>query len=379
MVCCRIGSVPTVKSGPEFCQELKGSGEWSFEIRRQATFLFWETELTELEIILLVVGGVAAFVGASVLASGFMFVKHNTCCVIERFGKFNEIKHAGLRWRFPGMDRIKKTVGFEMQHLPTTVRTKLKDNAFVAVEFVQQYWIEKEDATVVRLVYELGANYEDRIAERVHNEARSVLNRLDLNDVYDKKDEIGHDVEVELKKWLTNYGIKLEKTLTNDVNPAANVVNSMNEKKQAEFDLQTAELTAEAEYKKTVRAAEARREAKIADGEGIAGQRNAIFNNISETVVAMDSAFQGEVPVQSILQHVLELQRLDTQEQIAKNSATTTLFVPYRGGTDGDDMGEQILRGNLASQKTIDLGESEELDEVEVVQDKGRQPHRIVG
>ena len=341
--------------------------------------------MTELGIILLVVGGVVAFMALSFVAGGFMFVKHNTCAVIERFGKFKEIKHAGLRWRFPGIDCVKKTVGFEMQNLPTTVQTKLKDNAFVAVEFVQQYWIEKEDATVVRLVYELGANYEDRIAERVHNEARSVLNRLDLNDVYDKKDEIGHDVEVELKKWLTSYGIKMEKTLTNDVNPAANVVNSMNEKKQAEFDLQTAELTAEADFKKTVRAAEARREAKISDGEGIAGQRNAIFNNISETVVAMDTAFNGEVPVQSILQHVLELQRLDTQEQIAKNSATTTLFVPYRGGTDGDDVGEQILRGNLASQKTVDLGkisqeeEEEEVDEVEIVADTNGKPHRIAG
>ena len=250
-----------------------------------------------------------------------------------------------------------------MQNLPTTVRTKLKDNAFVAVEFVQQYWIAKDDETVVRLVYELGANYEERIAERVHNEARSVLNRLDLNDVYDKKDEIGHDVEIELKKWLTNFGIKLEKTLTNDVNPSENVVRSMNEKKQAEFDLQTAELTAEADYRKTVRAAEARREGKIADGEGIAGQRNAIFGNISDTVIAMDAAFNGEVPVETILHHVLELQRLDTQEQIARNSSTTTLFVPYRGGTDNDDMSEQILRGNLASAKTLELNQTKEDEE----------------
>ena len=306
----------------------------------------------------LAVGGFGLLVLLTVAATGLMFVKHNTCVVIERFGKFNNIKHAGLRFRIPFIDRVKKTVGFEMQNLPTTVRTKLKDNAFVAVEFVQQYWVAKDDDTVVRLVYELGANYEDRIAERVHNEARSVLNHLDLNDVYDKKDEIGHDVEIELKKWLTNYGIQLEKTLTNDVNPAANVVNSMNEKKQAEFDLQTAELTAEAEYRKTVRAAEARREGKIADGEGIAGQRNAIFNNISDTVVAMDTAFRGEVPVEAILQHVLELQRLDTQEQIAKNSETTTLFVPYKDGNDSEDIGTQVLRSNLASEKTIALNES---------------------
>ena len=308
--------------------------------------------MDELWIIGLTVGSIACVCLVAFVASGLLFVKENTCAVIERFGKFQSIKHAGLRFRVPVIDRVKKIVGFEMQHLPTIVRTKLRDNAFVAVEFVQQYWIDKGDATVKKLVYELGANYEDRIAERVHNEARSVLNRLDLNDVYDKKDEIGHDVEVELKKWLTDYGINLEKTLTNDVNPAENVVNSMNEKKQAEFDLQTAELTAEAEYKKTVRAAEARREGKIADGQGIAGQRNAIFSNISQTVVAMDQAFDGEVPVSAILHHVLELQRLDTQEQIAKNSSTTTLFVPYK--SEGDDVEQQILRGNLASQKTSD-------------------------
>lgn len=310
-----------------------------------------------------ILGGLFVIAIAAAIGSGLMFVKQNTCVIVERFGKFQSVKHSGLRFRIPIVDQVKRTIGFEMQNLPTIVRTKLKDNAFVAVEFVQQYWIANDDATVVRLVYELGANYEDRIAERVHNEARSVLNRLDLNDVYDKKDEIGHDVEVELKKWLTGFGIRMEKTLTNDVNPSENVVRSMNEKKQAEFDLQTAELTAEAEYRKTVRAAEARREAKIADGEGIAGQRNAIFGNISATVVAMDEAFEGEVSVQAILQHVLELQRLDTQEQIAKNSATTTLFVPYRGGTDGDDMGEQILRGNLASAKTLELKQSGKDDE----------------
>ncbi|MEM7453745.1 MAG: SPFH domain-containing protein [Planctomycetota bacterium] len=311
--------------------------------------------MNETTLLLVIAGSAIALIVGMFLASGFMFVKHNTCRVIERFGEFHSVKHAGLRWRIPLIDSVKRTVGFEMQNLPTLVRTKLKDNAFVAVEFVQQYWVAKDDDTVRKLVYELGANYEDRITERVHNEARSVLNRLDLNDVYDKKDEIGHDVEVELKKWLTDYGIELEKTLTNDVNPSDNVVRSMNEKKQAEFDLQTAELTAEAEYKKTVRAAEARREGKIADGEGIAGQRNAIFSNISDTVIAMDRAFGGRVPVEAILHHVLELQRLDTQEQIAKNSSTTTLFVPYRGGTDNDDISEQILRGNLASDKTLDL------------------------
>ena len=49
---------------------------------------------------------------------------------------------------------------------------------------------------------------------------------------------------------------------------------------------------------------------------------------------------------------MLELQRLDTQEQIAKNSSTTTLFVPYK--SEGDDVEQQILRGNLASRKTSD-------------------------
>lgn len=319
--------------------------------------------MEESTVIFGVIAALAVIGLGSVIASGLMFVKENTCSIVERFGKFHSIKHSGLRFRVPVIDQVKRTIGFEMQNLPTTVRTKLKDNAFVAVEFVQQYWIAKDDETVVRLVYELGANYEERIAERVHNEARSVLNRLDLNDVYDKKDEIGHDVEIELKKWLTNFGIKLEKTLTNDVNPSDNVVRSMNEKKQAEFDLQTAELTAEADYRKTVRAAEARREGKIADGEGIAGQRNAIFGNISDTVIAMDAAFNGEVPVETILHHVLELQRLDTQEQIARNSSTTTLFVPYRGGTDNDDMSEQILRGNLASAKTLELNQANNEDE----------------
>ena len=68
----------------------------------------------------LAVGGFGLLVLLTVAATGLMFVKHNTCVVIERFGKFNNIKHAGLRFRIPFIDRVKKTVGFEMQNLPTT-------------------------------------------------------------------------------------------------------------------------------------------------------------------------------------------------------------------------------------------------------------------
>lgn len=299
----------------------------------------------------LVAGGLLALY----LLAGFYTVSQNSKVVLERFGRFHSIKGPGLKWRFLFVDTFKRTVSFELQSLPTSVQTKLKDNAFVKVDFVQQFWISQDDEDIKKLVYSLGASYEGRISERVHNEARSVLNKLDMNEVFDKKDDVGHQVEVELKSWLKGYGITLDRTLTNDVTPEAGVVASMNAKKKAEFDVQTAELKAEAEYKLTVRAAEARRAAKIADGQGIAGQRKALFENIKETVLAMKEAFGKGVPESVILDHVLELQRLDTQEQIAKNSRTATLFVPVRTG----GISEQILQGNLAADQTREVGKEE--------------------
>lgn len=292
--------------------------------------------------------------GVSVL-SGFMFVDENTCRVMERFGRFSSIKHAGLRWRIPLVDRVKRVVSFEMEALPTAVNTKLKDDTFVDVKFVQQYWVKRDDATVKHLVYSLGANYEQRITERVQNEARSVLNKLTLNDLFDHKDEIGQNVEKELKPWLATYGIDLEKTLTENAAPADNVRAEMDARKAAEFKRLNIKEQADADYIKVTRDAQAQAEAKKLEGEGLAGMRKALFDNIKDTVTTMTEAFDNEIPRRVILDQVLELQRLDTQEMIAKNSQTTTLFVPTRANGESEvDAQLQAMVAGLATDRNAE-------------------------
>ena len=92
--------------------------------------------MSEFWAIVSVIGGISLITSGAIAACGILFIKQNTCAIVERFGKFHSIKHAGLRFRIPGIDKVKRTIRFEMQNLPTTVNTKLKDNAFVAVEFV---------------------------------------------------------------------------------------------------------------------------------------------------------------------------------------------------------------------------------------------------
>ena len=74
----------------------------------------------------LAVGSVGLLVLLGVAATGLMFVKHNTCVVIERFGKFNNIKHAGLRFRIPFIDRVKKLSGLRCKTCPQPYEQNLK-------------------------------------------------------------------------------------------------------------------------------------------------------------------------------------------------------------------------------------------------------------
>jgi len=46
------------------------------------------------------------FFGIIVLFSSFFTVKQQTSAVVERFGKFNAIRHSGLQLKIPIIDRI---------------------------------------------------------------------------------------------------------------------------------------------------------------------------------------------------------------------------------------------------------------------------------
>ncbi|MGB5384417.1 MAG: SPFH domain-containing protein, partial [Lutimonas sp.] len=80
-------------------------------------------------------------------------VKQQTAVIIERFGKFQSVRTAGLQFKIPLIDRIAAKVSLKIQQLDVIIETKTKDDVFVHLKISVQYQILKNK--VYEAFYEL--------------------------------------------------------------------------------------------------------------------------------------------------------------------------------------------------------------------------------
>ena len=64
------------------------------------------------------------FVGLIIIVSAFFIVKQQTAAIVERFGKFQGVRHAGLQLKIPLVDRISGRLSLKIQQLDVIIETK---------------------------------------------------------------------------------------------------------------------------------------------------------------------------------------------------------------------------------------------------------------
>ena len=85
------------------------------------------------------------FFGALILFTAFFVVKQQTAAIIERFGKFQSIRHSGLQLKIPLVDRIAGRLSLKIQQLDVIVETKiLEQGAFVIKSKLYCHDIDEE-------------------------------------------------------------------------------------------------------------------------------------------------------------------------------------------------------------------------------------------
>ena len=127
-----------------------------------------------------------------VLALLFIFtalftVKQQTSAIIERFGKFQSIRHSGLQLKIPIIDRISGRLSLKIQQLDVIIETKTLDDVFVKLKVSVQFKVIKEK--VYDAFYKLDFPH-DQITSYVFDVVRAEVPKMKLDDVFVKKDDI---------------------------------------------------------------------------------------------------------------------------------------------------------------------------------------------
>ncbi|MCL1851794.1 MAG: SPFH domain-containing protein [Peptococcaceae bacterium] len=282
-------------------------------------------------------------IGIIVFLTTLYIVQQQTIAVIERFGKFRRVSAPGLHARMPfGIDRIVQRVPLRIQQSNIEIETKTKDNVFVRLSLAVQFQVDARK--VVDAYYKLAAPLA-QIRSYVEDAIRSSLPKYILDESYEKKDDIAKDVFDSVSAEMSDYGYIIIKTLITTIEPAQEVRDSMNAINAAQRQRQAAQELANADKIKVVTAAEAEAEKDRLHGVGIANQRKAIVDGLSESFNELKECGLIEKDIMSIL---LTEQYLDALNTFAKQG-NQTIFLPA-GANGAEDIRTQILSA-LAADK----------------------------
>lgn len=271
---------------------------------------------------------VIAIIAILVLINTFFTVDQQSAAIIERFGKFARIATPGLNIKIPFIEQIRGRLSLRIRQLDVPVETKSSDNVFVRVAVSVQFHVLPDK--VYQAFYRLD-NTEQQITAFVFDVVRARVPKINLDDVFERKDEIADAVKAELAELMSDFGYAIIKALVTDIEPDVKVKAAMNEINEAHRLRIAANERAEAEKIIRVKQAEAEAQSKALQGKGIAEQRRAIVDGLRESV----GGFQKQVPgttTQDILSLVLMTQYFDTLKEIGAQARSNTILIPHSPG-----------------------------------------------
>jgi len=276
--------------------------------------------------------------GLLLLFFTFFIVKQQSAAVVERFGKFVSVRQPGLQLKIPIIDNVAGRLSLRIQQLDVVVETKTKDDVFVKLKVSVQFKVIKEK--VYDAFYKLD-NPADQITSFIFDVVRAEVPKLILDDVFLKKDDIAIAVKSELQDAMTEYGFQIIKTLVTDIDPDAQVKESMNRINASEREKVAAQFEGEAQKILIVEKAKAEAESKRLQGQGIADQRREIARGLEDSVKVLNGV---DINSQEASALIVVTQHYDTLQSVGAEANSNLILMP-----NSPQAGSEMLNNMVAS------------------------------
>ena len=269
----------------------------------------------------------------------FRFIPTATTGVCQTFGRFSDLRKPGLNFYIPIIQSI-TPVSNQIMNKNFKMRVKTRDNVFTDLHIGVQLQVKPEDTEKAFFSLDEPA---EQIDTYVQNVVRSKVPGMKLDELFESQGDIGAAVRDELDVKIGDYGYTIVDTLVNDISPDPEVMKAMNAINASERMKEAAKNEAEAEYIRKVREAEADRDRKILQGEGISGQRLAILKGLQEGVEDMSTSLN--MSPEQVSEFVLRIQNMDMMEMIGTSPNAKTVFMDSASGSGDKDLKAQIRKG----------------------------------
>ena len=280
------------------------------------------------------------------LKSSIKFVPQNRAYVIERFGKYQSTKEAGLNFILPFIDRISADRSLKEKAVDVPEQSAItKDNISLSVDGVLYFRV----LDPYKATYGID-DYVFAVTQLAQTTMRSELGKMELDKTFEERDILNTNIVAAINEAASPWGIQVLRYEIKDIVPPQSVMEAMEAQMKAERvkraqilesegDRQSAINRAEGAKASVVLAAEAEKEEQVLRAEGEAKAIVAVASAQAESLRQVGQAAATEEG-QKAVQLDLATKAIEAKLAIAKESSVVLL---PDNGTDAASMVAQAI------------------------------------
>lgn len=313
----------------------------------------------------LIVPGVILVLIIAVLRSGIKFVPQNRAYIVERFGKFNSTKEAGLNFIIPFIDRIAANRSLKEQAVDIPSQGGItKDNISLTVDGVLYFRV----LDPYKATYGVD-DYIFAVTQLAQTTMRSELGKMELDKTFEERDQLNANIVNSINQASQPWGIQVMRYEIKDIVPPASIMDAMEAQMKAERvkraqilesegDRQAAINVAEGQKQAVVLAAEADKSEAILRAEGEAQAIIAVAAAQADALREVGQAANTEEG-QKAIQLDLATKAIEAKAAIAKESSVVLL---PEGSTEASSLVAQgmAIINKMNEQKSASASDTEE-------------------
>ena len=241
-------------------------------------------------------------------------VQPNTVRTVEFLWKYTRILRPGFHIIIPIVEQTRHQ-NLRRVNLWVEVQWVTSDNVTAYIGLNVIYFVEDDHDdsmswAIYRSVYSID-DHRTMIKSTIDEQLRAMIVWFSHKEIFNKREEIGEEIEERLRQKLWTFGYKLDSIQVRDVELEKKVMDAMNKVVETEKLKEAAMNEAEAKKILQVKEAEAEKESKILLWEGMAGQRMKIAEWFKESVDLIKQT-DDSLNAEKVLQFLLDSSRIET-------------------------------------------------------------------
>lgn len=265
------------------------------------------------------------------LKSSIKFVPQNRAWIIERFGKYQSTKEAGLNFIVPFIDKVAGDRSLKEQAYDIPSQAAItKDNISLTVDGVLYFRV----LDPYKATYGV-EDYIFAVTQLAQTTMRSELGKIELDKTFEDRDALNAQIVQAINAASETWGVAVLRYEIKDITPPASIMDAMEAQMRAERERrakilesegerQAAINIAEGEKQSRVLAAEAERTEQVLAAQGEAEAIRAVADAQAEALRVVGAAAATEEG-QKAVQLDLATKAIAAKQAIAKESSVVLL------------------------------------------------------